>query len=426
MSIPDAAVAHVVAIPDPAHTAVLLKAIERGGVPGEDAAKIAGRLVGILFESIIPSGTDDPLAWRGPRASGIYKCEAALVNEAKIAHIARSLTARSILTLHTGHFIHALMQSRFPDVPAEETWQSPWMGGHSDQRWPLDMDDYKTIHADGYVKVVTAGRPKNEHVVQASWYAIRAQEQGHGCKHARIIYVNKNGTIPETSKKTWKAFSDHHKATYGIEPSPFLHVLRFPACPRLAAAADAKAKRVREHVDAGTVPLCEAKTRSDVRICWDCKEVDAAIAELAGQPFPDETAESPQFQEWRAPDQGGRPVRWARWASKVVGRTFRSVDDATVLTMVKPGHRMRLEWDWQNPHGPRLPGGHAAAIKVIHEPSNTWLGFLPATQSPTATKVALMLQSGGNAWAEVSELTGGTADKPTVGVNLYITGFIPA
>lgn len=420
MSIPDAAVAHVVPVPDPAHAAFLLEQIERGGVPGEDAAAIAGRLVGILFGSLIPNGTDEPLAWKGPRASGIYRCERAQVLEAKIAHLPREYDAKSILTLQTGHFMHAMMQARFPDVPSEEEWRSPWMGGHSDQRWPTPpgvMDDYKTINGDGYVKVVTSGRPKNEHIVQASWYAIRAKEAGHPCHFGRIVYLNKNGSIPKSSKDAWKKFAAHYKTTYGTEPSPILHVLRFEACPKIAAAADAKAKRIRDYVAAGTVPDCK-----EAGICWDCREVDAAIAKLADQPFPDDVAETPQFQEWEAADPLGRLVRWSRWPSKIVGRTFRGIDDQAVLGLLKPGHRMRLEWDWQNPHGPRLPSGHAAAIKVIHETTNTWLGFLPARQSPTAAKVALILKSGGQAWAEVAELTGGTPDKPSVGINLYITG----
>ncbi|MBU6430719.1 MAG: hypothetical protein KGR26_16995, partial [Cyanobacteria bacterium REEB65] len=337
------------------------------GIPGDDAPQIAGRLIGILFDSIIPNGTDEPLRWKGPRASGIYKCERALVLEAQVGHIPAPMDARSVITLQTGHFLHALMQSRFPDVPAEEQWRSPWMGGHSDQRWPVVMDDYKSINADGYVEVVTSGRPKNEHIVQVSWYAIRAQESGHECLDGRIIYLNKNGSIPKAQKKNWKAFVDHCRATLGFEPSPVLHVLRFRACPRLAAGADEKAKRVLEHVGSGTVPACKESGR-----CFDCEEVDARIAaaKTAGQIAltPDDEPETPQFQEWQAAGPDGRPARWHRWSSKVVGRTFRGIDDATVRSLLQPGHRMRLEWDYLNPNGPRLAGGHAAAIKVIHEP----------------------------------------------------------
>ncbi len=464
MSIPDAAVAHITPIWDPRLEAYILERIERTWVPGADACAVATAVVSRLYDSLIPRGTDEPLRWRGSRASGIHQCELAQVRAVRIAHLPEPVDARSAMILHAGHFFHAWFQAQLigerweggrqillPDnAPIEETWPQegvspPWMfglSGHSDQRFPPGhpaipginglVADYKTMGVaasrddaehkhDGYLNFCIGARPKNEYIVQATVYAIDSQSE-----QAAIVAINMNRTIPAAYRKRWDEWAKATEATYGAKPSTFIHVLRFPADPRIAAGAADKARRIRAHVEAGTEPQCEVKARGESRICWDCRRVDAAIAALADQPFPDETPEDPRPQTWTAPGPDGAAARWERWASKVVGRTFRGIDDAQVLALVKPGARMRLEWDWQNPDGPRLPSGHAAAIKVIHEPSNTWLGFLPSRQSPTASKVALMLQSRGQVWAEVAELTAGTPDRPSVGINLYITGNIPA
>lgn len=434
MAIPDAAVAHVVPVPDYRLRDVIVRAIEQTA----HEAWLYPRITDRLYESIFPAHLDEaqPPKWRGPRASGIHRCERALVREARIAHLVKSPEAKTELIFHTGHFVHAWLQARFPDLPAEETWHLQHLSGHSDQRFPPGhpmapgglIVDYKTCSVEDFVKIVLSGRPKNEHIVQASIYAVASRSA-----ECAIVYLNKNHGIGKSLlsaqwQESWKQYTAWCKNT-GHDPSTWIHVLRFPACPRLAAGADAKAKRVRDHVAAGTEPQCQEMaiamaTGRSPDICWDCKAIDDLIAASAqinippqASPLEDVEVEQPTPQEWI---QAG--LRYRQWHSKVVGRTYRGLTDEWLLHCVHPGDPLRLEWEPENPHEPnRMPDGRACAVKVIHEPSGEWLGYLKSTNSPTAGMVAYELAAGGAAHAQITELTGHLPDRPTVGINILIT-----
>ena len=105
------------------------------------------------------------------------------------------------------------------------------------------------------------------------------------------------------------------------------------------------------------------------------------------------------------------------WHSKVVGTTFRDQNLAEIgLTA---GEKLALVWEPDNEHGTRLADGIGAAVKVCRKDGHH-LGYLPDSTAPTASLVARHLRSGGSAHAVVSELTGGTPDKPSIGINLEI------
>ncbi|MBU6429682.1 MAG: hypothetical protein KGR26_11760, partial [Cyanobacteria bacterium REEB65] len=189
------------------------------------------------------------------------------------------------------------------------------------------------------------------------------------------------------------------------------------------------------HVQAGTLPdyaplpemlvpykgechFCEVR-----QLCHEAKESRTVVAAHDPEPY-----EIPQVITWHnLAQENGKTIRlhWQNWKSKVVGTTHH---DAIPWDRLQAGDRLDLEWDQQNPDGPRFLEQFAQAIKVIHRPTAVLLGHLPSTKSATAGKVCWHLYHlgildgrNGEAFALITEITGGTADKANRGINVEIT-----
>lgn len=313
------------------------------------------------------------------RPSGIHRCARAQVLASKLdPEETFELNPKTALAFAVGTAIHEIIQGKLPEVPAEEQWNSGAMTGHSDLRIirgveSLVLADIKTCNVEAYLEVAKKG-PKPEHVAQANWYAVQA-----GCPFGAIVYVNKNGTIPAGLK----ADKDLNP-TYQVHP--------FDVDPALAAEMDDKARGILDHVKAGTLPRYE-----QVLECRWCDHRAACQAALVA-------------------DAKSGDREWRHINSKVVGTTFRAggFNWSEVLTAGSP---LVLEWDKDNPHGPRRTDGTAAAVKVIAEGHH--IGFLPATGSPTAEIVSDHLAGGGTVSCRVTELTGGGPGK-NHGLNIEI------
>lgn len=312
-------------------------------------------------------------AWK-VRPSGIHRCSRAQVLASRLDPDEMiQLPVRLAAAFEFGTAVHELIQRSLPEVPAEETWDSGVMTGHSDLRMTEDgiLVDLKTINVEGYVEVAKNG-PKQEHLEQVSWYAVQA-----GCAAAAIVYINKNGTIPATMKK-------------GLELDPLWQVCPIEVDRFVAKAMDNKAQVIKDHVAAGTLP----KFAEIVECRW-CDHRTACYAARA--------KEATTEQDWRHIN------------SKVVGTTFRA--GGYDWTQAESGTALELAWDKDNPHGPRREDGTAQAVKVLLEGHH--IGFLPASNSPTAQIVSDHLAAGGTASARVTEITGGGPGK-NHGMNIEI------
>lgn len=418
--IPAQKIAHIVFRPDPA----LVDRIE---------AKLIGAF-----------GAEFTEAWEKSRASGIPGCERGLVFKAGLpAGTIIRKHLRNFLATRTGTFIHELIQGAGWDdeAIAEETVENDWIRGHSDHRFESDglLVDYKTAFVDDWFDVAVGTRPqKPDHVVQSNWYAVM-----HGCDKVALVYYNRNLKLTEHLRRSveWKAHVERFPRA-----SETMTAIAFKADPALARAADRKAQRILAHVRAGTLPkydplpemlvpykgechFCEVR-----QLCHRDKDAPAAIAP------PPPVAEPPQAVEL-APEpgdlaierwtnlmvEGKKTIRmvWQTWPSKIVGTTHRP---DIPWDRLKPGNRLDLEWDSVNPNGPRFLEDFAQAIKVIHRDTGAFLGHLPSTKSSTAGKVCWHLRHlglldgrGGEAFATIAELTGGTEDKANRGINIRIT-----
>jgi CRISPR/Cas system-associated exonuclease Cas4 (RecB family) len=312
------------------------------------------------------------------RPSGIHRCPRAQVLAARLdPQEVIQLPRKLALAFEVGTKTHEIIQGNLPEVPAEETWDSGVMTGHSDLRLVEDgiLMDLKTINVEGYVEVFKSG-PKPEHIGQVTWYAVQA-----GCSAAAIVYINKNGTIPAGLKpKTG-------------ELDPTYQVLPLEVDPAVARKMDIRAEVIKEHVKDGTLPRYE-----QVLECRWCEVKQACNKALVDQ----------------ARQDGGQRFRHIN--TKVVGTTFRN--GGPDWTTCEAGYPLELEWDKDNPHGPRRADGTAQAVKVLLEGAH--IGFLPATGSPTAEIVSDHLAAGGTASAKVTEVTGGGPGKKNHGLNIEI------
>lgn len=391
---------------------------------------IVERIEGKLIEAY---GTELTAPWEKPRASGISACDRAQVLKAGLpAGTIIKKHLRNFLSTRIGTFVHELIQEAGwgDEAIAEETIENAWLRGHSDHRFVADgiLVDYKTAFVDDWFDVAVGIRPqKTEHVVQANWYAVM-----HGCSTVAIVYFNRNLKLTDHLRRTseWTRLLDHHRGA-----SETMTAIAFQADPALARAADRKAARILAHVAAGVLPeyaplpemllpykgechFCEVR-----QLCHQAKDAPP----VAESPSPAPSDDLP-VEEWSSLLlEDGRSIRihWQSWPSKVVGTTHRS---DIPWGNLKPGDRLELVWDTLNPNGPRFLENFAQAIKVVHRETGAFLGYLPATKSSTAGKVCWHLHRlglidgrAGDAFAVITELTGGTEEKANRGINLQIT-----
>jgi hypothetical protein len=313
------------------------------------------------------------------RPSGIHRCARAQVLAARLdPQELIQLPRKVALAFEVGTKTHEIIQSNLAEVPAEETWDSGAMTGHSDLRLVEDgiLIDLKTINVEGYLEVFRNG-PKPEHVGQVSWYAVQA-----GCAVAAIVYINKNGTIPAGLKRTCLPKVGELDPTYQVCPIEVDRVV--------AEDMDKKAQVIKNHVAAATLPKF-----AEIAECRFCDHRTACYAARAKE----------------ATTEHG----WRHINSKVVGTTFRA--GGYDWTKAESGTALELEWDKDNPHGPRREDGTAQAVKVLLD--GVHIGFLPASTSPTAQIVSDHLAAGGTASARVTEITGGGPGK-NHGMNIEI------
>lgn len=93
-----------------------------------------------------------------------------------------------------------------------------------------------------------------------------------------------------------------------------------------------------------------------------------------------------------------------RIASKVRGTTFRFVSfDAT-----KPGDRLELYREYDNPQDPN-------AVRVVQ--NGSFIGYIGRD---LAVQLAEVMDAGDDAYAVVTEVTGGTVDAPNRGINIVV------
>jgi hypothetical protein len=416
--IPADKIAHIVFQPDP----VLVERIE---------AKL---IASYGFDVVEPRDKQ--------RASGIPGCERGLVFKAGLlAGTVIRKHLRNFLATRTGTFVHELIQKAGwgDEAIAEETIENDWLRGHSDHRFVKDglLVDYKTAFVDDWFDVAVGCRPqKADHVVQSVWYAVM-----HGCERVALVYFNRNLKLSEHLRRSpeWRAHVERFPGA-----SETLAAVAFKADVALARAADRKAKRILDHVRAGTLPkydplpeqlvpykgechFCEVR-----QLCHDDRDRpnSAPVTSTVENEDPEPPAEPGEMaiERWtNLMVEGKKTVRlaWQTWPSKIVGTTHR---DQIPWNRLKVGDRLELEWDHQNPNGPRFLDNRAQAIKAVHAPTGAFLGFLPATKSATAGRVCWHLAHlglthgrGGEAFATIAELTGGTPEKVNRGINIRIT-----
>lgn len=115
-------------------------------------------------------------------------------------------------------------------------------------------------------------------------------------------------------------------------------------------------------------------------------------------------------------------MNYLSFHSKIVGTTFIENIPWQFLQM---GDVLELEWEKDNPHGPRYLG-FAQAVKVAHRKTDAHIGYLPSTGSPTAAIVINHKNAGGECHAIISQITGGVSGKETKGINVKVLLEAPA
>ena len=130
---------------------------------------------------------------------------------------------------------------------------------------------------------------------------------------------------------------------------------------------------------------------------------------------------------WLPPQSGAAMARKKKTRSfhtKVVGVTFQNNDGSDRQDIIRqfcdPGDGVLMAAEPNNPHA-----DHAVAIYVL---KRGWFGRVKRHQigylsdnSGAAQEVFDHAMGGGDATAEISDVTGGTRDKPTLGVNIKFT-----
>lgn len=88
-----------------------------------------------------------------------------------------------------------------------------------------------------------------------------------------------------------------------------------------------------------------------------------------------------------------------------------------ILAYCKEGMRIHLRPEPDNPHDKNAVGCWITARAFIFFTADVQIGYLPAEH---AGEIARYFAAGGHVDCVVTSVTGGTRDKPTLGVNIEI------
>ena len=109
--------------------------------------------------------------------------------------------------------------------------------------------------------------------------------------------------------------------------------------------------------------------------------------------------------------------------TKVVGVTFRNDDGSErqdIIARCKPGDELALSSEPDNRYSDNAVAIYCNLRGWFGGVKTRQLGYLPE-ESSVAAEVFEHIEGGGGGEAQITEVTGGTRDTPTMGVNIRIT-----
>ncbi|MCH9020195.1 MAG: HIRAN domain-containing protein [Proteobacteria bacterium] len=109
--------------------------------------------------------------------------------------------------------------------------------------------------------------------------------------------------------------------------------------------------------------------------------------------------------------------------TKVVGVTFRNNDGSDrqdIIARCRPGDELALSSEPENPHADHAVAVYCNQRRWFRGVKTFQIGYLPE-ESGVAAGVFEHIEAGGGGEAQITDVTGGTRDKPTMGVNIRIT-----
>lgn len=108
--------------------------------------------------------------------------------------------------------------------------------------------------------------------------------------------------------------------------------------------------------------------------------------------------------------------------SKVAGVTAKNTDGRSrqkyIRAFCKPGKALILKREPKNPYDANAVGVWVLARVLLFITSEVQIGYL---NKDVAREVAPHMDAGGRVTAKISEVTGGTRGKSTLGVNIALT-----
>lgn len=306
------------------------------------------------------------------RPSNMHRCERALTLTIRALPFTSTTPVVALVAMNFGTHVHRKIQAALPDLVHEKKVKGPWLCGSMDTQDGSIMGiDWKTINRKGFLQRGAKQVAEESHALQSSWYARHA-----GLPQAGVVYIGKppDGSPPEKldTGKNLVAFSADVDTS---EPHPY----------------DLKLERIRAHHKAQSLPPYVAM--DECRWCLVRSECWARM-----------------------------PVE-RELHTKLVGHYAANDPERLASALAtQEGDRLELIWESTNDFGPRLSDDEtkAAAVMVLHEGRH--IGYLPATDSPTADQVARHLRNGGQAIATVTQCTGTDAEsgRNTGGRNLMV------
>ena len=109
--------------------------------------------------------------------------------------------------------------------------------------------------------------------------------------------------------------------------------------------------------------------------------------------------------------------------TKVVGVTFRNNDGSDrqdIIARCRPGDELALSSEPENPHADHAVAVYCNQRRWFRGVKTYQIGYLSDDRG-AASEVFDHIEAGGGGEVQITEVTGGTRDKPTMGVNIRIT-----